>query len=418
MPALAITDHGCLSGCIKHYMACKANGIKPILGTEAYIAPNAKLKDKKLSPNYHILLLAKNNIGWKNLMMLSSLGWERENFYNKPRIDFELLDKYGEGLIVSSACIAGEIADSLIKHGPDEGYIVAKSIAERYRERFKDDYYLELMYHCMDCKKQLIKGSREDTFTKNQLMVLEKVQQLSKETGIPAIVTNDAHYICQEDWTGREIKRWVQFHGDKRGARADDSDSEEAGATELYLKSPETMWGQFGDHYAEELERTLEVAEKCDIDIPLGAKAKIRLPEPELHEKDDYNLFLQFKEKTSARIGHLEESSKYLVFKTYKGLYEKKLHNNKEYVDRLEYELSVVTKTDFAKYFILIEEYPTWARKNSNYTGTGRGSAAGSIISYLLNITTMDPIKFKLPFERFLAAEHGYIIERKHLEEV
>lgn len=374
MPAIAITDHGCLSGCIKHYMACKANGIKPILGMEAYITPNdAKIKDKKLSPNYHLLLIAKNNIGWKNLMMLSSLSWERDNFYNKPRIDFNMLDKYGNGLIVSSACIAGEIADAIIKHGPEDGIIVAKNIASKYRERFKDDYYLELMYHCLDRQRQVLLGGKEELFAKNQLMVLENTLKISQEMNIPAIITNDVHFICRDDYTGREIKRWIQFHGDKRGARADDTDTEEGGSSELYLKSPELMWNYFGQKYAEQLERTLEVAEKCNVEIALGSKAKIHLPEPDIVGQSDYNEFLSFKNKWIGRIGHLDDAGQYLTFKAWKGLVKKGLHTNREYIERLEYELAVITKTDFAKYFILIYEFPAWARENNIYTGSGRG---------------------------------------------
>ena len=415
MPAIALTDHGCLSGCVKHYMACQKEGIKPILGMEAYITNNAKSKDKVNNQNYHLLLLAKNNIGWQNLIILSSLAYERENFYRKPRIDFEMLDKYGEGLIVSSACIAGEIADSMLKHGTEEGYIIASRIASKYRERFKDDYYLELMYHCMECERNKILGGKEQLFSTKQLYVLETTQKLAKELNIPTIVTNDVHFVCKDDYTSREIKKWVQFHGDK--SKAEDSDSEDSGNTELYLKSPEIMWNYFGNSYGDGLERTLEVAEKCNVELILGSKARIRLPEPEIERERDYNAFLSFRdnEAWSNRISHLDKAGQYLTFKTWTSLIQKGLHKNPTYVNRLDYELAVITKTDFSKYFLLIYQFPKWARENDIQCGGGRGSAAGSLISFLLNITTTDPLKFDLPFELFLAAEKGQIIERRHL---
>ncbi len=418
MSAIALTDHGCLSGSVKHFMACKENGIKPILGIEAYCCPNAKIKDKTRSPNFHLVLLAKNNIGWKNLIKLSSLSWERENFYSKPRIDFELLDKYGEGLIVSSACIAGELADAILKHDGNDGVLIAKQIASKYKERFKDDYYIELMYHCTNCNKNVAVASGHEctTFADKQLLVLEQSAKIAKELNIKSIFTNDSHYINKEDAKARDIKRWIQFHGDKKGVKADESDDNDGVSNELYLKSPEEMWSEFGKDYGDSLERTLEIAEKCDVNLLLGSKAPIRLPEPEIRKKEDYGRFLQFKEKFGSKISHMEECAQYLYFKCIESLQKKNLLKNKEYIDRFNYEMAIIRKTVFAKYFIIIYEFPEWARNNNIMCGSGRGSAAGSLISYLLNITTVDPILFDLPFERFLSAENGPIVERRDLE--
>lgn len=737
MPALALTDHGTLSGSIKFYKACMDEGIKPILGMEAYMCDNSL--DKSSRYNNHLLLLAKNDEGWKNLKRLSTISYEQERYYARPRLDFDLLDKYGEGLIVSSACIKGEIAEAFLKHPGSEGYNVAKMIASKYKERFKDDYYLELMFHAMD-NQGVLQGGQSDFATK-QRMVLENTLRLSQELGIPSVLTNDCldensiilckdtakkikdirvgdlvlthmgrfrrvvatwsrdsnkkrlkitspqngagspnklivtedhkfyvfdveskefswveaknlnpeshrlfvphievsatedgslhssfkglleidhlsdsdisdlhylvglflgnghassaagevtffvynknkkaysiiervlgklgdieanfvcsrftsytifnedlaslfrgmfydggekvvpdalnrisklnksavihglwdctkpsidvdninlkfksclldsvsffyrtmleqgvysplslyseekegsngwicftkreeyswslsgkdkekaldflrlydpsttigcseqrsakeyadegilvefeihevrhsspvwdmeveedhsfctnfgvvhncHYICKDDFQAQQIKKARQFGRDL--ATANSNEGRDGDFNEYYLKSPQEIYNTFGKlQFA--IEETLAIAEKCNIDIPLGARAKARLPNFDLETQDDYEAFCKFRDAWKETIGHLDKNGQYLTFLSWKGLIQKGLHTDERYKDRLTYELAVVTKTEFSKYFIVVRDYIQWAWKNNIFVGPGRG---------------------------------------------
>jgi len=410
MPALALTDHGTLSGSIKFYKACQEEGIKPILGMEAYVCNNSL--DKSSRSNNHLLLIAKNDQGWKNLKKLATVSYEQERYYARPRLDFDLLDKYGDGLIVSSACIKGEIAESFLKHQGNEGYNMAKMVASKYKERFKDDYYLELMFHAMD-NQGVLQGGQGD-FAVKQRMVLENTIRLSQELGIRSVLTNDTHYICKDDFQAQQIKKARQFGKDL--TTANNNEGRDGDFNEFYLKTPDEIYSTFGGlQFA--IEETMAIAEKCNVDIPLGARAKARLPNFDLETQDDYEAFCKFRDAWKATIGHLDKNGQYLTFLSWKGLIQKGYHNDQRYKDRLTYELSVVTKTEFSKYFIVVRDYIQWAWKNNIFVGPGRGSGAGSLMLFCLGITNIDPILYDLDFERFLAAEKGFVLEERDFVE-
>lgn len=404
--ALALTDHGTIGGSIKFFQACKDNGIKPIIGMEAYVAYEAKLKGEQGKNNNHLLLLAKNEKGFQNLKILSTLSYEPENFYRKPRIDFDMLDKYGDGLIVSSACLKGEVCEAITQNGP-EGYELAKGIASRYKERFKDDYYIELMFHGMNADPANENRMKNQ---KLQAMVFGKLLQLSKELGIPTILTNDVHCIHPEDHHVRNIK--ISTQGGKPKIAEDGTVSThkyDDGCKEYYFKSPEEVYKQFSKQQFA-IEQTIEVADKCNLDIALGSKAKVRLPNFDIPDTEE---FKKFREKMDNQLVHLSDTAKYLTYLAWAGLAKKKLHTSPEHVSRLKYELAVITKTEYAKYFVIVADYIEHARSIGLYVGPGRGSAAGSLMCFCLGITNLDPIKYGMSFERFLAAEEGYIFEER-----
>ena len=812
MPAIAISDHGHLGAAIKVFQTCREFGIKPIIGIEAYITTDAKLRGSQGKNNNHILLLAKNNAGYKNLCTLSSLAYQDENFYRKPRIDFNLLDQYGDGLIVSSACLKGEIAEAITKGG-SEGYSIAKHIASTYKERFKDDYYLELMFHGMNAKSD--KSSKDDSMKKLQASVIAGKMKLSKELGIPTIFTNDCldgnsiiiteygakkikdinvrdlvlthtghfkkvikivekesdkkrikiflpssynntpndmiitedhafyafdnetntfswieaksldhkkhrlyfpkikdkeettpfvdiyaarsgvkdngingfigrkdyidnsnsldfnfdllsdeekmdlfylfglfigdghaskttnsfsiivnvdndfgnrivpnfmkifgtvntqtkykvnnyrmtnrylsrffrkkfydengnkifptdfygfeskyksaiingmldadghinkrscisfhntslslvaffqrcmyehgvyshltrckknvvksrynwesfekeqyswtssisgkikafqflseykkhfkhficpqkrqnsintkttkeyvedgvlikfnkeyvehndtvwdievdedhsfctnlgivhncHYVCQDGHYIRAIKMECQSHRPQNDNADDGNEEDEKGYAageykEFYLKSPELMYASF-PQFHDALQRTLEVAEKCNANIAIGKSAKVRLPNFNIPQSEAYT---KFKASYADMVGHLDENAAYLTFMSWKGLVERGLNRDPKYIERLKYELAVITKTEYAKYFLIVADYIFNARATGNEVGPGRGSAAGSLMCYCLEITDIDPVEFGISFERFLASEVGFVLEER-----
>lgn len=408
MPALSITDHGTLMGLVKFYIECMNQGIKPILGIEAYICPNSL--EKKKRNNYHILLLAKNDIGRKNLNMLSTISYEQERYYFNPRIDFDLLDKYGEGLIVSSACILGEIADALLDKAGQDGYNMAKNIASKYKERFGSDYYLELMYHGIE-RQGIIETSNK--VIEQQKYVLEKTLQLSKELNIPTVLTNDTHYVCRDDYSAQQIKKARKFNKKNSDSLEEKDDVDR---NEFYLKSPEEFYQTFGN-IAFAIEQTLEIANKCDVKLALGAKARPKVPSIDVEQCEDYEAFCRFRNKYQERFKYFDDGSQYIVYLAWKGLVDKGLHTDERYKTRLDYEISVTSKTPFLKYFAVTRDAIQWAWKNNIWTGGGRGSAAGSLMLYCLGITNIDPIVYDLSFERFIAAEKGYVIEKQDLME-
>jgi len=354
MDSVAITDHGNMYGAIEFYKACKKNDVKPIIGCEVYVAPNGRLdKSAANRRSNHLILLAKNNQGYKNLMKLVSIG-HIEGYYYKPRVDWEILQQYHEGLICSSACIEGEIAQSII----DGNYEKAKARAKEFQNLFGEDYYLEIQRH---------PGLKEQD-TANEGLI-----KLSRELGIPLIATNDAHYLKKGDAFAQDVLVMINTQ-----TTINDTKRMSMMATpDFYMKSPEEMAEQFSD-VPDALENTVKIAEKCDVEIELGNWyfPKFKLP----------------KGKTA------EETLTELVFESAQEHYGK---ITSEIDDRLKYELDVICSKGYAAYFLIERDFIQWADENDTATNT-RGSAAGCLVAFVLGITSVDPLIYQLPFERFL----------------
>jgi len=358
MDALAITDHGNLYGVLEFYKTAKNEKIKPIIGMEAYIAPQSRTIHRAIpgeSHSYHLVLLAKNEKGFKNLIKLSSLAF-LEGFYYRPRIDRESLKQYSEGLIALSACMKGEIPFNLRRDRK------AKAIetTEFMLELFGEDFYLEIQDH----------GIPDEHVT------YPMVYNLAKEMGVPVVATNDIHYLHKQDNQAHDILLCLQTGKDR-----DDPNRMRYNTTELYMKSPEEMYEVFKDK-PDVVERTLEVANKIDLEINFDNMYLPEFPIPAVEGNitaDEY----------------LEKISR-------EGL-SKKINNvTPETVKRLEYELGVIKKMKYAGYFLIVQDFINAAKEKDIPVGLGRGSAAGSLVAYTLGITNVDPLKYDLLFERFL----------------
>lgn len=359
MPAIGITDHGNMFGTADFYLEAVKNEIKPIIGMEAYVAPKNRF-DKTttgMKDSYsHLILLAKNEEGYRNLMELSSLGY-LEGFYYKPRIDKELLKNLSKGLIGTSACLKGEIAQAILKGKESR---VHQTI-EEYRSFFEPgDFYLEIMEH----------GIPE------QAMVNEQIIKLSKEMNIPLIATNDIHYINQEDAYVQDVLLCIQT-----GTILTDVDRMRFASREFFFKSPQQMETLFG-HVPDALKNTLEIAEKCNLKIDFSRRLLPRFHPPEGVTNETY-------------IQHLCKE----------GLKRRYPNTTDAIMNRLNYELNMIKQMGFVDYFLIVWDFIHYAKKNSIPVGPGRGSAAGSIVAYLLGITDIDPLKYDLIFERFLNPE-------------
>lgn len=359
MDAMAITDHGVMFGAIDFYKACKANGIKPIIGCEVYVAPRRMAdRDPSIDNRYnHLILLAKDNNGYKNLAKLVSLGFT-DGFYYKPRIDKEVLEKYHEGLICSSACLAGEVASEIVKGDME----AAKKSALWFKSVFGEDYYLEI----------------QNNGIKEQVLVNQKLIQLSKELDIPLLATNDSHYLKKEDAYNHEVLLCIQT-----GKRMSDEDRMRFETDELYIKSPEEMMDYF-KAVPDAIENTVKVAEKCNVEFEFGHTI---LP--------NYDVPEEF-------ATHYD----YLKKLTDDGIRNRYGENpSKDIIERKEYELGVIKKMGYVDYFLIVWDYVHYAKSHGIPVGPGRGSGAGSIVAYAIEITDIDPIKYGLIFERFLNPE-------------
>ena len=388
MDAIALTDHGNMFGVIDFYKACKANGIKPIIGCEMYVAPRSRFdKDASLDSKYnHLILLAKDKHGYQNLSKLVSLSYT-EGYYYKPRIDKELLEKYHEGLVCSSACLAGEVAQAILKNDMEE----AKRVALWFKDLFKDDYYLEIQNN----------GIREQT------LVNQKLIQLSRELDIPLVATNDAHYSRKEDAYNHEVLLCIQT-----GKRMSDEDRMRFDTDELYIKSPEEM-ANFFENVPDAIENTVKIAEKCNVDFEFGHTILPNYDVPEGYETHyEFIEFLAKKglvkrygtEESKEKIGNradLEPKDDEEVKKV--ELEYQKL--SEEIRTRTEYELGVIKKMGYVDYFLIVWDYIHFAKTHDIPVGPGRGSGAGSIVAYAIGITDIDPLKYNLLFERFLNPE-------------
>lgn len=366
MDSAAITDHGVMYGVIDFYKACKADGINPILGCEIYVAPNSRF-DKELTGGedryYHLVLLAENNTGYDNLMRIVSRGFT-EGYYYKPRVDMEILNRFHEGIIALSACLAGEVQRYIQKGLVDE----AKKTALKYRDCFgENNFFLELQDHGLP----------------EQKMVNTTLLQMSRELNIPLVVTNDVHYTYADDVKPHDILLCIQT-----GKKLADEDRMRYVGGQYYVKSEEEMKGLFP--YAwEAVENTQRIADRCHVELEFGVT---KLPHFEVPQGYD--------------------PWTYLNKLCYDGLKERYGDENAPAGDsgqtlkeRLDYELNVIKSMGYVDYFLIVWDFINYAKQNEIMVGPGRGSAAGSIVSYALKITNIDPIKYNLLFERFLNPE-------------
>ncbi len=360
MNALALTDHGNMFGALRFYHACKEHGIKPIIGCEFYVNPEsytAKSVTMSGSRYYHLILLAMNEVGYRNLLTLNSLSYTK-GFYYKPRIDDELIKTYNEGLICTSACLGGEIP-YLLNHDNYEG---AKERALFYNSIFDDDrYYLELQDHGIPEQKKV-----------NSLMIT-----LSKETGIPLVATNDIHYIEQSDANAQDIAVCIGTNKKKN-----DPDRMKFVSDQFYLKSGDEMYELFS-HVPQAIENSVKIANKTNLTIDLPGPL---LPDYEIPEG-------------------FSSDSDYMRHIANEGLKERYEEITPELTQRLNYELDVIISMGFTGYFLIVWDFIFWAKQRNIPVGPGRGSGAGSLVAYAMTITDIDPIKYNLIFERFLNPE-------------
>ena len=359
MDAIAITDHGAMYGAIDFYKACKKEGIKPIIGCEVYVAPRSRFdKEPNIDNRYnHLILLAKNQQGYQNLSKLVSIGFV-DGYYYKPRIDLEVLEKYHEGLICLSACLAGSVNQALLK-GDNEK---AEEIALWHKKVFGEDYYIEI----------------QNNGLKEQVLANQKLIALARKLEIPLVATNDAHYLKREDAYNHEVLLCIQT-----GKRMSDMDRMRFETDELYVKSPEEMLEYF-KAFPDAIENTVKIAEKCNVEFEFGHTI---LPNYDVPEEfpTHYDYF------------------KKLCDDGIKNRYGE--NPSREILDRMEYELGVIQKMGYVDYFLIVWDFIHYAKTHGIPVGPGRGSGAGSIIAYAIEITDIDPMKYGLLFERFLNPE-------------
>lgn len=375
--AVAITDHGVLYGAIEFYQKCKKAGVKPIIGYEAYVAP-ASRHDKNTRADgrsYHLVLLAENEIGYKNLIKLVSLA-HLEGFYYKPRIDWELLTEYHEGVIALSACLGGEISQHILNGDLEK----ARTRILEFSELFgPDHYYLEIMDH---------------PELEGQAKVNEQLIAFSKELGVPLVATNDVHYFHPEDDEAQDILLCLQ-----NKKKIDDVDRMRMIGHGDYSMRPAAEMEKAFAHVPEAISNTVKIAEMCNVNIPLG---ETQLPLFEVPEGHDENSYLRYLcERGLEKKYSLFKEGDAFVVKPGKGIIPNDL-TQEQILERLDYELGIVTKMGWPAYFLIVADFVNWAKDNKIVVGPGRGSAAGSLVCYLTGITNLDPLHYDLLFERFL----------------
>ena len=356
--AVAITDHGVMYGCIDFYKAAKAAGIKPIIGCEVYVARRGMTDRIHGIDNdpYHLVLLCENRKGYENLCSLVSEAFIH-GFYGKPRVDIALLEKYHDGLIALSACLAGAIPQYLM----EEDYASAKTYALKMAEIFGEgNFYLELQDHGIEEQRPVNQG----------------VERLARETGLPLVITNDAHYLRKEDAAMQDVLLCVQT-----GKTVDDENRMKFQTEEFYLKSEEELRLLFPNH-VEAFENTVRIADRCNLEFTFHEYHLPSFPVPEGYTNEEY-----FRELCS------------------KGFQERYIDPPKEYVDRLEYEIGVISRMGYVNYYLIVWDFIRYAKEQGIPVGPGRGSGAASIVAYCLHITEVDPMKYALIFERFLNPE-------------
>ncbi|ACA45660.1 DNA polymerase III subunit alpha [Clostridium botulinum] len=376
MKSIAITDHGVMYGCVDFYKEAIKQGIKPIIGCEIYVASKSmyiKQQDKE-NETHHLVLLVKNEIGYKNLMEIVSKA-SVEGFYYKPRVDHEFLKDHSEGLIALSACLGGEVQANILK----ENLKKAEEVALIYKDIFKERFYLELQYHGME----------------EQLKVNETLVKMSKDLYIPLVATNDVHYIRKEDYKSHDILLCIQT-----GKTVEEENRMRYPSDQFYLKSPEEMYETFS-YVPEALENTVKISEECNFDYNFHESKLPKFPLEEGVDPYEYlreicfkGLFLRY-EVLKDFIDKPFSIDEVLVYGD----------ENKEafdLIERLNYELSIIKQMGYVDYFLIVWDFIRFANEKGIMTGPGRGSAAGSLVAYTLGITKIDPIKYNLIFERFL----------------
>lgn len=367
MDACAVTDHGNMFGAMEYYFMAKNAGVKPILGCEAYVAPRSRFDKKGKDDNaYHVILLAMDNEGYGNLIKLVSLA-NLEGFYYVPRIDRDLMRQHNKGIVCLTACLKGEVPWLLLQKKDDE----ALKMAEEYYEIFGDRLFFEIQENGLE----------------EQRMINEGLARLSRHFNVPLVATNDCHYLRKEEARAHELLLCIQT-----GKTMNDANRLAFGSDEFYFKSPEEMRSSFSA-YPEAVSNTKLIAEMCNVSFEKGNYhfPNFKVPEGQTTEQHFEDLCRQGYARKFEHIGR--------SYKTFTKDIEKKYH------DRLEYELSVIKQTGFAGYFLIVTDFIRYAKSNDIPVGPGRGSAAGSLVSYCLDITNIDPIKYDLLFERFLNPE-------------
>ena len=358
MKSLAITDHGVMYGAVEFYKECKKNDIKPIIGCEVYEAPRTRFdREPNVDDKYgHLILLAKDNEGYKNLVKIVSSSFT-DGYYYKPRVDTELLRKYSNGLICTSACLAGFISRAIL----EGDYEKAKNKALEYIDIFgKENFYIEIQHNGIE----------------EQIQANQNLIRIARELELPIIATNDAHYLNREDSYSHEVLLCVQT-----GKKITDIDRMRFGSDEFYIKSTEEMYDNF-KNMPEVLENTVKLAERCNVELEFG-----------------HTILPNF--DTPDNMDHYE----FLKQECYKGLDMRYAERTPELIERLEYELSVVKKMGYVDYYLIVWDFIKYAKDNGIPVGPGRGSGAGSLAAYCIGITDVDPIKYNLIFERFLNPE-------------
>ena len=368
MPAVAMTDHGNLFGAVEFHGAAKAKGIKPIIGCEVYVSQKGRHVRDETNRYNHLLLLCKNLEGYRNLIDLVSTAY-LDGFYYKPRIDKDLLAEKSKGLICTSACLRGDLNEAMLNKGYEEG----RRLAYTYLDIFgKDNFYLEVQDHGLDLDKQL----------------LPHVFRLSRETGIPMVATNDAHYLTKEDARAHEALLCIQT-----GKTLSDPNRMRFSTDEFYLKSREEMLALF-DGDAGPLDRTWEIAEQCDLTLEKVDDPFPAFEVPEGHSADTYFEWVarQGLEERKGRIETLQAAGRLK-------------HEFAEYNERLDHEIRIIQQMKYSSYFLIVWDFIRFARGENIPVGPGRGSAAGSLVAYSMRITDIDPLQYDLLFERFLNPE-------------
>jgi DNA polymerase-3 subunit alpha len=379
MESVAMTDHGTMSGVIEFYKAAQAASINPIIGMEAYVAPRTH-QDRDPSKDrqyFHLTMIAMNNTGYQNLMKLSTIA-NLEGFYYKPRIDHDLIEKYNEGLIILSGCIGGEVGDAM-RQGQ---YEQAKKTAAWYEKIFKDRYYIELMDH----------GHPEHSAVwEEQKRVNAELLKLSEELNIPAVVTCDAHYLMHEDQEAHEILLCVQT-----GSFLSDENRFSLKDFHLHVEEPKEIIKRWGKTHPDLITNTKKIADRCNVSIELGKILIPKFPLPKGQTEKSYLEKLVW-QGLAWRYGGLARKDTVPL-----SVSEAKKKLADDVIKRGEYELGIIDSMGFNGYFLIIQDFINWGKNQGIVFGPGRGSAAGSIISYSLNITELDPLEYDLLFERFL----------------
>jgi DNA polymerase III subunit alpha len=379
MEAVAMTDHGTLSGAIEFYKEATDKGVKPLIGIETYVAARKHTdKDPQKDKNrFHLIVIAMNNQGYRNLMQLSTIA-NLDGYYYYPRIDHELLEKYNEGLIVLSACMGGEIGDAM----KVDDYARAKEVATWYKGIFGDRYYLEIQDH----------GHPDNPLhSDEQQHVNEQVLKLGKELDIPVVVTCDAHYLKHADQDAHEILLCIgtgAFVADEKRMTLKDYP--------LHVEDPKEIIGRWGKEHPEVITNTKAIADRCNVEIELGKILIPKFPVPEGETEESY-LYKMVWRGLAWRYGGIKEADAHEMT-----VDEAKSHVPEAATKRAEYELSIIAQMGFNGYFLIVSDFINWGKNQGIIFGPGRGSAAGSIIAYAVKITDLDPLKYDLLFERFL----------------